>query len=145
MINLQADEPTIPPECLDRLIERLQYTTADMVSLKCPISDMTSYTNPNRVKVVSRNDGCAMYFSRSAIPYGADSVAESAAAASLHLGVYGFSRDRLQDFSELERSPLELKEGLEQLRALEAGWNIEMISVAAHPCAVDMCQQTLSQ
>ncbi len=138
VINLQADEPTIPPSTIDRLIHTVGQPGVDMGSLMYPISSAQVFQSPHRVKVVVTTEGRALYFSRAPIP--AQREEEQLPTAYLHIGVYAFRRERLLEFSALERTPLEMTESLEQLRALENGWHIQMALTDWEPAPVDVIQ-----
>lgn len=117
VLNIQGDEPEIPPEALEKLIETTR--GSPMATLATPFSDAREAELPNRVKVVLDREGNALYFSRSRIPSGN-------AAPLLHLGLYGFQRRFLLRFAKLPPTPLEQAERLEQLRALEHGFRIRV-------------------
>jgi 3-deoxy-manno-octulosonate cytidylyltransferase (CMP-KDO synthetase) len=90
------------------------------------------------VKVVRRDDGRALYFSRAPIPF--SKHGDGAGILPLawkHVGVYGFGRARLLEFASLPRSPLEEREGLEQLRALENGWPIRVLESAGNTLGIN--------
>ncbi len=126
IINLQADEPEIDPVYIDRLAGLLvDNPKADMATLISQFTDIAQINNPNIVKCVIDNNGRAMYFSRSPIPY--DRQAGGVGNPSnyyRHLGIYGYRRDFLMKFTALKPSFLETTEKLEQLRALENGFII---------------------
>jgi len=126
-VNVQGDEPTIDPGDLDRVVAALR-AGDDLVTLCEPIADRAEWDDPNTVKVVCDEAGRALYFSRSPIPH--ERAGSDVAVADLgtkHVGVYGFSRERLLAFAAARRGRLELREGLEQLRALERGWTIRVL------------------
>jgi 3-deoxy-manno-octulosonate cytidylyltransferase (CMP-KDO synthetase) len=99
-----------------------------MGTLAHPCRDEAMFKNPNVVKVVRARDGRAIYFSRAGVPFDRD---QRHASFWQHVGVYAFSRESLANFCALGPSPLEDLEKLEQLRAIEAGWQI-VVSDAAH-------------
>lgn len=130
VLNIQGDEPLIRPEVLDQVVEILSDNDrAVMSSVCCRIKEEIEYHDPNVVKVTLGINGRALYFSRSPIPYLA-LHSESAGRRHLrdicyrHIGVYGFRYDFLQKFAALKQTQLELAESLEQLRALEHGYDI---------------------
>ncbi|MEN6520940.1 MAG: 3-deoxy-manno-octulosonate cytidylyltransferase [Armatimonadota bacterium] len=135
VINVQGDEPLVPPDAIDQLIGPLLKTDApEMTSLMRPVS-RTEATDPNLVKVVADTSGKALYFSRSPIPYVRDE--HPALKTYGHIGLYGYSVRALKEFSRLKPTPLEMAESLEQLRALESGWRIQMIETDFSPIGVD--------
>ncbi len=135
IINLQADEPEIDPKCIDQVAKLLiDNPEADMATLITPFEDESQITDPNVVKCITDNNGRAIYFSRSVIPYNRDagtstgSVSTSGVGdASLyyrHLGVYAYRKDFLATITTRKQTALELSEKLEQLRAIEYGYSI---------------------
>ncbi len=144
-INVQGDEPMISPDLIGELAEAL--TAEDgpgMVSAATPITDEGLIRDPNVVKVALGANGDAVYFSRCPIPY-----ARNAGEARYfrHHGIYGFSREFLFRFVGWGPSPLELAEGLEQLRALDHGARIRMLVTGEVAIGVDTPSQaeTVSQ
>jgi 3-deoxy-manno-octulosonate cytidylyltransferase (CMP-KDO synthetase) len=120
--NVQADQPFVTPEMLEQLVA--PYTRGEspaMTTLACPLADQERAADPNVVKVVCDRRGRALYFSRSPIPY---CLEEDAPALLHHLGLYAFRADALRAYTELAPTPLERCERLEQLRALEHGFEI---------------------
>lgn len=128
VINVQGDEPFVKKEPLQQLIEvfKIDKTEAiSLASLKIKITEAEEISNPNNVKVITDLDGCALYFSRSVIPFSRD--ASHKAIYYKHVGVYAFRKEALLKFSSLEMSPLEITEKIECLRYLENGMKIKMI------------------
>ena len=128
-LNLQGDEPLVNPADLDRLFGALQSNAADVLSLFHPISSDQAQ-EPSRVKVARGQSGRALYFSRSPIPYGATRFEQ-------HVGVYGFSAQALARIRQLQLTALEAQENLEQLRWLEAGLSIQLLSTKTPSLGVD--------
>lgn len=128
-LNLQGDEPLVNPADLDRLTGALQSKAADVLSLCHPIS-ADQAQEPSRVKVVRGENGRALYFSRSPIPYGSSCFEQ-------HVGVYGFSAQALATIRQLQLTALEDQENLEQLRWLEAGLRIQLLSTQTPSLGVD--------
>ncbi len=128
-VNLQGDEPLIHPADVEQLIAALAGTTADVVSLRHPISHEQAL-DPSRVKVVCGSQGQALYFSRSPVPHGAARLWQ-------HIGIYGFRAAALERIRPLIATALESQEKLEQLRWLEAGLRIEMMTSAHQSLGVD--------
>lgn len=111
VINVQGDEPFIDAESLEKIIKVFKNDTAkeiDLGSLMTPITDWDEISNPNTVKVIVDNQGFALYFSRSPIPYPRDKEVE--ATYYKHKGVYVFRKRALMDFKKLPMLPLEAKE-----------------------------------
>jgi len=95
-------------------------------------SDIAEIVNPGNVKVVCDTQNRALYFSRSPIPYGGE-----ISNRYIHIGAYAFRRDVLLRYSELQQSPLEKAEKLEQLRALENGIKISMLETGNSPLSIN--------
>ncbi len=125
IVNLQGDEPQIDPSSLDLLFDLLDKNPqSPMATLATPIPNEEAYLNPNCVKVVMDENGRALYFSRSPIPYYRDSVVTFAMdfpPAWQHLGLYGYRKDFLLGVGKMAPHPLEKAEKLEQLRVLAHG------------------------
>ena len=143
VVNLQGDEPLMPDEYIDKVLQILIDSQSPMASLVSPITDINELNNPSIVKTVIDKDGFALYFSRSPIPYDRDSnykFQTSIFGTSLyfrHIGIYAYTRETLLQFSLLSQSPLETIEQLEQLRALENGIRIKLEVVPEVFPAVD--------
>jgi len=134
VVNVQGDEPEIPPECLDRLVDLIGSAEVPMATLATPLSSEDA-EDPNKVKVVLRNDGTAMYFSRAKIPHDRDGNGKS--GYLLHLGTYAYRVGFLKRFASLPRTPGEQAEKLEQLRALENGYKIAVAVVDYTGAGID--------
>lgn len=137
ILNLQGDEPLIDPTDIDRLVQAFtDHPSTEMASLMAPLHEEADVKNPNQVKVVVDHQNMALYFSRNPIPFWRrnDDVEWNQRPANywLHLGVYAFGRSVLQQYSCWPRSMLEKTESLEQLRALEHGVRIRMVTTS-HP------------
>jgi 3-deoxy-manno-octulosonate cytidylyltransferase (CMP-KDO synthetase) len=135
VVNLQGDLPDIDPEALRAVLEALAESGADIATLAAPIADPGDFGNPNVVKPVvawngSGRRGRALYFTRARAPAGEGPLYH-------HVGIYAFTRSALRRFVALPPSPLESREKLEQLRALEAGMRIEVAMIDAVPLSVD--------
>ena len=117
-INLQGDEPMVRPADIDTLAAGMLADAQVKVGTLCHVIDAHEAANPNTVKVVLAHNGNALYFSRSPIPYPRDG---EAADYLKHVGVYGYRRDVLADYSNLQPAMLENAEKLEQLRLMAAG------------------------
>jgi len=127
IINVQADEPFIEPEVVEKLKKLVVATSNNNQIMICSVYKLISKEDakdPNIVKVVTDESGFAIYFSRSMIPYARVSGFDGYKG---HLGLYGFTRKSLSQFCNLPHAPLEHIEKLEQLRALSHGFKIAMI------------------
>jgi len=130
-VDIQGDEPLLPPGILDRLVDSL--LESPWASLTTPVrrcSSLREYQDPDCVKVAIGNDGRILYFSRNPIPSRGRDPLEG---VFVHVGIYAFRRDTLLELNDTPRGKLEKKESLEQLRALEAGLSIRGIE----------CEETL--
>ncbi len=139
ILNLQGDEPLLDPADVDMLIKAmLADPQLDLATCAHPFADEASWRDPNFVKVIRDTTGQALYFSRAPIP-GTFPGSEVAAhtRALRHVGIYAFRRSALERFLALERTPLEIAEQLEQLRALENGMRIKVLEITAAPIGVD--------
>ena len=128
VVNVQGDEPFIDTAALEKLIEVYKNDTekkVDLASLMCEIKEVADINNPNNVKVVVNQDGFALYFSRSIIPYPRE--ANVGVRYMKHIGIYAFRKQALMDFYNLPMKSLEASEKLEQLRYLEFGKSIKMV------------------
>lgn len=136
VVNVQGDEPLVEPKLIAGVARRLEERTAASMASAChPIADEAEITNPSVVKVVLDQEGYALYFSRSRIPY---ARVAGAAPTYRHIGLYAYRVRFLHDYAGLAPSPLERAEALEQLRALWHGHRIAMVSSeAAAPPGVD--------
>ena len=136
VINLQGDLPTLEPAAIRAVLEPLDQLGTDMGTLAVATEDPLEKADPNVVKAVIALDparprlGRALYFTRATAPSGDGPVYH-------HIGIYAFSREALERFATLPPSPLEQRERLEQLRALEAGLSIGVALVDTNPLGVD--------
>ena len=128
VVNLQGDEPAMPATLIDQCAALLDDRSADIATLASPIASQQDFENPNVVKVITDNDGNAIYFSRAAIPYdrSAGEFSEAMSAALHHHGIYAYRCSVLRRLVTAEPSALELIEHLEQLRALSLGMTIRV-------------------
>jgi 3-deoxy-manno-octulosonate cytidylyltransferase (CMP-KDO synthetase) len=133
LINVQGDLPLLDPLMVERLAARLAAEPSlPMATLAAPILDEAEWRSPHVVKVVVGADGRALYFSRSPIPFDRDGGRPRGAPfGARHIGMYGYRRDILLRLAELPPSPLETRERLEQLRALEHGIAIGVVDWTA--------------
>ena len=141
IVNLQGDEPVLPPGLVEDMVGVLDTSQeVDIVTAAHAVTDAEALDNPNVVKVVMDRSGNALYFSRAPIPFGFWQRAGGDAPPRFyrHVGVYTFRRDALVRFAEAPRSPLEVAEGLEQLRALENGMVIRVLETTEATIGVDV-------
>ena len=136
-VNVQGDEPEISGESIDQVIQLLEdEPNAVMATLATPIRTRQQLEDPSCVKVVFDSNGRAMYFSRSPIPHARewsdDLLDANPAHFYLHIGLYAYRRDFLLQLSQMPPAQTEKLESLEQLRVLEAGYQI-MVGVTDHP------------
>jgi len=128
VINVQGDEPFLKKEPLKQLINvfaKDDKKEVSLASLKIQLKESEEIQNPNNVKVVTDNNGFALYFSRSVIPFHRELSYN--VNYYKHIGVYAFRKEALLKFSSLEMTPMEISEKLEQLRYLENGMKIKMV------------------
>ena len=128
VINIQGDEPFIDKDSLAKLIQVYKNDSkgeVDLASLMREITAIQDIENPNNVKVVVDQNGFALYFSRSVIPYPRE--INVGVRYMQHIGIYAFRKQALLDFYNLPMKSLEASEKLEQLRYLEFGKRIKMV------------------
>ncbi len=142
IVNVQGDEPLIPPELINQVAQTLADNTACAIStVAVPITDASEITNPNVVKVVLNKAGEALYFSRASIPFVRDPESAQDVMHLRHLGIYAYRADFLQAYSRLYPAPPEQAEALEQLRALWNGYRIAVHTASkAPPAGVDTAE-----
>jgi len=141
VVNIQGDEPFIDPKTIDALAVLLKQDAHTMVGTV--IKEITSeedFLNPNVVKCVVDNQGYALYFSRSPIPYYRHKNASVGAKKYKHLGLYAYRKDFLMQYKDWPKGALESAEELEQLRILEHGINIKTTVTTSESIAVDTPQ-----
>ena len=139
VLNVQGDEPELDPADLDRLVASFADPAVELATLAAPLEDPEEARQTSVVKVVCDAAGDALYFSRAAVPCGAHARpgADPRGALRRHVGVYAFRPAALERFCALRSSRLEAIENLEQLRWLEAGGRIRVLSVARAPRGID--------
>ncbi|HEN8707037.1 TPA: 3-deoxy-manno-octulosonate cytidylyltransferase [Pseudomonas putida] len=125
-VNLQGDEPLVRPLDIEQLVNGMLVARDVQIGTLCHPIDAIEARNPNTVKVILANNGDALYFSRSPIPYARDS---EAAEYLKHVGVYAYRRSVLRDYSSLRQPKIEHAEKLEQLRLIAAGYCIRAFIV----------------
>ena len=141
IVNVQGDEPEIEPETIDGLVERMENSQDDMATAATPFPAGADPADPNLVKVTMNRSGHALYFSRSPIPFRREPNSGEAAAYYLHLGIYAYRWQFLQDFTSWSPGALEQTEKLEQLRALEHGRSIYVLKVDRATHGIDTPEQ----
>lgn len=154
IVNVQGDEPLISPTTIERAVEAmLSDNSADIVTTCEKISDFRDVLLPDVVKVVTDENGFALYFSRSPIPFPRDAARKHGSLENAlkadegllapfrkHTGLYVYSREFLLKFTVLPQSNLEKLESLEQLRALEAGAKIKVVEANESSIGVDTAE-----
>lgn len=134
VVNVQGDLPTIDPELIRAAFRPFEDASVDIATLGVEITRDEEKTNPNVVKIVgsplSPSRLRALYFTRATAPWGDGPLFH-------HIGLYAYRREALERFVKLGPSPLEKRERLEQLRALEAGMRIDAEIVSSVPLGVD--------
>ena len=139
VVNVQGDEPAIPPVNIRQVAALLERDAgADLATLATPVQSLAEFLDPNAVKVVRRDDGHALYFSRAPIPWARTGAPEGPAsqreftAAWRHIGLYAYRVGALRRFAAAPPAALEQIERLEQLRALALGMSV----IVAAACEV---------
>ncbi len=138
VVNVQGDEPFINKEPLEKVIEVFQNDAdqkVDLASLMREITNEEDINNQNNVKVVVDQNGFALYFSRSVIPYPRET--NVGVRYFQHIGIYAFRKQALLDFYSLPMKSLEASEKLEQLRYLEFGKRIKMVETTHVGIGID--------
>jgi len=137
IINIQGDLPTIAPQAISSALIPLKDKEVDIATLCAPITNEEEANNPHIVKLIGSQLAPdrlrALYFTRARAPYGEGALYH-------HVGLYAYRREALARFVTLPPSPLEKRESLEQLRALEANMRIDAQIVDDVPLGVDTCQ-----
>ena len=135
IVNIQGDEPLLEPEMVDELIKPLLDDEQIVMStLKHRITEEEEVNNANVVKVITDQNGFAVYFSRCPIPYNRNKIEVS---YYKHIGLYAYRLSFLQKYADLKQTPLEKAESLEQLRALENGYRIKVVETNFQTIGVD--------
>lgn len=135
IVNVQGDEPEIEPRVIDELVAGLEaQPDADMATLAADFAPDEDPADPNIVKLVVDQRGCAMYFSRSLIPFDRD---RQGVRPMKHPGLYAYRRAFLLHYVTLPPTPLEEAEKLEQLRALEHGHRIAVVKTTVRHHGID--------
>ncbi len=146
VINVQGDEPFIDPQLIENLVDSLEDQSINMASVMCKLTTVEDLKNHNIVKVTVDKNNNALYFSRSIIPYHRDGwdallkhhqTIPDTLVFFRHLGIYGYRKHFLIEFSKMAESYLERVERLEQLRVLENGFQIRMIETKHNSIGID--------
>lgn len=134
IVNVQGDMPTLDGVFIGRALDPFVDPAVDVTTLVCEIADPSERERPSVVKAVvawgPAGIGRALYFSRATVPTGPGPLYH-------HLGLYAYRRAALERFVSLPPAPLELREKLEQLRALEAGLRIDVVEISTIPLNLD--------
>ncbi len=137
VVNIQGDEPLVDPADIDAAVAPLlDDPSVPMGTLACPLP-LEQAADPNAVKVVVGTNGFALYFSRAPIPYLRDGHGGGSSPYLLHIGLYVYRREVLLRLASLPPTPLEERERLEQLRALEHGIRIRVVLTERASLGVD--------
>lgn len=150
VVNVQGDEPMVSPETIDRTVRAMRESEADIVTVYEPLGSIEELENPNVVKVVTDEQGRALYFSRSPVPFPREEVLKYGSLRKAfenepgliqhfkkHIGIYVYRREFLLGYTQMSQTPLEKLEMLEQLRALENGAHIHVVKAASSSIGVD--------
>ena len=138
VVNLQGDEPMMPAAMIGAIAEALRARPQiDIATAVAPISSVAEFLDPSCVKALRAPDGNALYFSRAPVPWPRDSVTDGRptrfAGAWRHIGIYAYRVNSLLKFASWKATPLEDTEKLEQLRALEHGMRIHLVTFPKAP------------
>jgi len=142
IVNVQGDEPLIPPAIIRQVADNLAASSAPMATLAVEIEDEAEVFNPNAVKVVTDSEGYALYFSRATIPWDRDNFASESKTIvqplMRHIGIYAYRAGFINTYINWQPSQLEKIESLEQLRVLWYGEKIHVaVALEAPPAGVD--------
>lgn len=140
VINVQGDEPFTRCEQLQSLIDTFSDPAVQIATLKTPIGGVEELTSPNNVKVVTNIHGDALYFSRQPIPHLRGKSIETWLESQTyykHVGIYAFRSEVLHQVVQLEQTPLEKSESLEQLRWLENGFWLQVVTTESANIGID--------
>ena len=138
VINIQGDEPALEIAVIEKVIAILKADKEAVVSTAVvKLESAEDAVNPSVVKCVIDQEGHALYFSRSLIPGGKTGVWRPEITYYKHLGIYGYRTAFLQEYSQLEQTPLQIAEDLEQLKILENGYKIAVAVVNSNAIGVD--------
>jgi 3-deoxy-manno-octulosonate cytidylyltransferase (CMP-KDO synthetase) len=138
VVNLQGDEPLMPPAVIRDVAAALsEHPGTDISTAVAPVQSLEEFLDPSCVKALRGQEGQALYFSRAPVPWPRDSVAAGRptqfAGAWRHIGIYAYRVESLLQFAARPPTPLETTEKLEQLRALEYGMRIYLMTLTKAP------------
>ena len=140
VVNLQGDEPMMPAQVIASVAQALRDVAgADISTAAAPIRSLREFLDPNCVKALRDPEGRALYFSRAPVPWPRDSIAAERPASFVgawrHIGIYAYRVRSLLQFAAWAPTPLEMTEKLEQLRALEHGMHVHVVTLPESPPA----------
>ncbi len=142
VVNVQGDEPELPPAWVEALIEAMAHSDAPTGTVAVRCCDEAAFESPHVVKLVCDRNGFARYFSRAPIPYDRDTGGMPPRGFLHHVGIYAYRPDALAAIAGLPPSPLERTERLEQLRVLENGYAMKVVMVEGSvPGGIDTPEQ----
>jgi len=134
VLMIQGDEVLVGPDMIDQIVEAFNASDTPVVNLASPIADDADHDDVNVVKVATALDGRALFYSRTPIPSRARKTHD---ALFQQTGVIGFSKSFLKTFLKLDRTPLEITEGIDMLRTLEHGYGIQIVAATRPTIGVD--------
>lgn len=138
VINVQGDEPFIDPKLIEEIGGCFTDTTVKMSSAMCALTSTESIKDPNNVKVITNSINDAIYFSRLPIPYFRDEEIDSKKQRYYkHIGLYGYTKEFLLTYAKMKPTRYEQAEKLEQLRVLENGYQIRMVTTNDNAIGID--------
>ena len=135
VINIQGDEPLIDIESINILANNYRNEKSEIITLKQEMKLQKDIENPNHVKVITDFNNNAIYFSRSVIPY--ERKPDKNFKYFKHIGIYGYKKEFVIEYSKMASTPLEEAESLEQLRVLENGYKIKVLETKHSLIGVD--------
>lgn len=138
VVLIQGDDPMVTPELIDRSIHFMHAATdAKILTLVRPITDVVEFNDPNIIKVITDISGNALYFSREPIPSLRKGVDDKTIPKFKHVAIILFDRDLLLEFAKAPRTPLEIAEEIDLIRALEHGFQVKIRESEEYTCNVD--------
>ncbi|XP_054815855.1 3-deoxy-manno-octulosonate cytidylyltransferase, mitochondrial isoform X1 [Prosopis cineraria] len=137
VVNIQGDEPLVDPEIIDGIVKALQAAPDAVFSTAVTSLKPEDANDPNRVKCIVDNHGYAIYFSRGLIPFNKSGKINPRFPYLLHLGIQSYDTKFLKIYPDLQPTPLQLEEDLEQLKVLENGYKMKIIKVDHDAHGVD--------